>query len=49
MFRSYIHQAQLDGKDPQEAYRRSHAQHITKKGVVPVDPALAAKVGGFAA
>ena len=49
MFRSYMHQAQLDGKDPQEAYRRSHAQHITKAGTLPVDPGLAAKIGSFAA
>ena len=49
MFRSYIHQAQLDGKDPQEAYRRSHAQHVTKNGTAPVDPGIAAKIGGFAA
>ena len=48
MFRSYMHQAQLDGKDPQEAYRRSHAQHVNKNGAVPVDPALAAKIGAFA-
>ena len=49
MFRSYLHQAQLDGKDPQEAYRRSHAQHVTKNGTAPVDPGIAAKIGGFAA
>jgi hypothetical protein len=48
MFRSYMHQAQLDGKDPQEAYRRSHAQHITKAGTAPVGPQLAAKIGAFA-
>ena len=48
MFRSYMHQAQLDGKDPQEAYRRSHAQHVTKSGIAPVDPGLAKKIGAFA-
>ena len=48
MFRSYMHQAQLDGKDPQEAYRRSHAQHVSKAGTAPVDPGLAAKIGAFA-
>ena len=49
MFRSYMHQAQLDGKDPQEAYRRSHAQHVTKQGVAPVTPSLSAKIGSLAA
>jgi len=48
MFRSYMHQAQLDGKDPQEAYRRSHAQHVTKSGIAPVDLGLAQKIGTFA-
>jgi len=49
MFRSYMHQAQLDGKDPQDAYRRSHAQHVTRSGVVPIDGRTADKVGSLAA
>jgi len=49
MFRSYLHQAQLDGKDPQEAYRRSHAQHVSRNGIAPVDASTAAKIGSLAA